>query len=622
MEKIKFQTYAWSYGTTSFRVSQLKYKIERQLIKLKELRAAYPNKDWKDLQEIYFEMLVEEGLAKKTSKDKSKDARQKTSPLFDLGLIDNERRLTETGEKLYKINYNKAYNFNNLFFLRNDAYLYFKQLLKINFDESKRYYKDFNINPLLSLIYLLLKLNSIPKNVFMYAFSICQNFDDVLKLEKFLKENNSNFNVYEYLKSKIKEKHNYKMALTYFKRNDKNLKTFEIVLIDRKSKRNAEIFLELYNELKTFNNSKNKFEKLKTIINKFGSSKLKTEFRKRLYLNNFNNFKNLKLEKDDKSLFYFFHTSKWKVNLEDYYDLNKRFIELSEVIIFENENIYLDELVKLYFEDLFNDKNDYYKLSLGIEFNENYLSNKIKNKYNLGKNINLRDYIKQLKLEKRKKIFDNLIKNKFSNDKLIELLTKIKKREDKNILSYAEWDADIPTIFEYLIGIIFYKVTKTINLDFLNMNLNASMLPIRFASGNKADIIFKFENIDMIIEVTLTTDENQRRMELEPVIRHIGKYNLQQNKAFGIFIAPYLDPNVLVVFRAYKNLNFYDIKDYQKVIKGLEILPLSIDEIVFILKNNLDFQKFLLLKEQCINDKETDGVQWYSNVIKKAFNEV
>ena len=139
MDKINFQTYTWSYGTTSFRVSKLKYKIERQLIRLKELRDIYPNENWRELQNIYFEILVEENLAKKSSKNKTKDARQKTSPLVDLGLVDNDRRLTDAGKELYEINYNKDYNFNNLFFLRSDAYLYFKQLLKIKFDKNKRY---------------------------------------------------------------------------------------------------------------------------------------------------------------------------------------------------------------------------------------------------------------------------------------------------------------------------------------------------------------------------------------------------------------------------------------------------------------------------------------------------
>jgi len=56
--KIKFQTYSWVVGTTSFRVSELKYKIEKQLILIENLRELYPNNDWKEIQEDYFELLV------------------------------------------------------------------------------------------------------------------------------------------------------------------------------------------------------------------------------------------------------------------------------------------------------------------------------------------------------------------------------------------------------------------------------------------------------------------------------------------------------------------------------------------------------------------------------------
>jgi len=618
LSEIKFKTYAWSYGTTSFRVSELKYKIERQLIRLKELRDIYPGKKWKELQEIYFEMLVEEGLASKSAKNKAKDARQKTSPLVDLGLIDEERNLTEVGKKLYEINYNREYNFNNLFFLRNDAFIYFHQLLKIKFDKNKRYYEDFDINPFLALIYLLLKLNKLSKKTFMYAFSTCKNFDEVIELEQFLKEN-SDVNVYEFIREKIKKEKNYQLALNYFLENEKNIETFEIVLMDRKSKKNASVFFELYWELKNFNHSKDKFEKLKEITKKFGSSKLKSEFRKILNLKNYNEFKKLKLDNSDKNLFFLFHIAKWKVNLEDYYDLNKRFIELSEVIIFESDEILLDELVRLYFEDKLKNKSNYEKLLIEIKFDEKAFFKKIKRKYNI-KSKNLRDYLKKIKNKNKKRVFDKLIKEKFSNENLIILFEKIKKREDRFILSYADWDSDVSTIFEYLVGIVFYKLIGTINLDFLNMNLNASMLPIRFASGNKADIVFSLDEEDMIIEVTLAADENQRRMELEPVIRHLGKYNLKK-RVFGVFIAPYLDPNVLVVFRAYKDLNFYDIKNYENFVSGLNILPLSVDEVINILKKNLDFKRFIDKKDLCIKSEINDGLKWYKNEVKKVFNE-
>ena len=109
MNNIKFKTYSWGYGTTSFRVSELKYKIEKQLILLKELKDKYPKKSWQELQLLYFEILVENGLAKPTSNNKEKDARQKTSSLKDLGLINENRDLTNIGLKLYKLNKRKKY---------------------------------------------------------------------------------------------------------------------------------------------------------------------------------------------------------------------------------------------------------------------------------------------------------------------------------------------------------------------------------------------------------------------------------------------------------------------------------------------------------------------------------
>jgi len=608
--KIKFQTYSFSYGTTSFRVSELKYKIEIQLIRLKELRDIFPQKKWKDLQEIYFEILVEENLAKATSNNKAKDARQKTSSLVDLGLVDEERNLTEIGEKLYSINRDKKFKFDNIFFLRDDAYIYFEQLLKVKFDKKKRYYNEFDITPFLALIYLILELGTISIKSFKYAFPLCQNFNDVEELKEFLKQN-SNFDIYLYLQNKISSKSNYQDALKYFLENEKNLDTFQTILMDRKSKKSTNIYLALYQELRYFKPTREKFNKLKEIVNEFGSSKLKPEFRKRLELNNFDKFKELDFNYKDEDIFYFIHTSKWKVNLEDYYDLNRRFLELSEIIIFDND-IYLDELTKLYFEDRFDYRN------FDFVFDKKILFEKVKKRYKI-KDKDLRKEIIKIKRNQKISHFNSLIDKYFTNEQLKILFENIKNRKDKTVISYTNWDCDIPTIFEYLVGIVFYKLIGSINLDFLNLSLNANLLPIRFASGNQADIIYELTDEDIIIEVTLTTNENQRRMELEPVIRHLGKYKLNKKNAFAIFIAPYLDPNVLVAFRAYKDLNFYDVKDSSIYVKGLDILTLSIDDLICLIDKNLDFNEFIKIKDSLLNEKEIDGVKWYKNSVEKVF---
>ncbi len=51
--------------------------------------------------------------------------------------------------------------------------------------------------------------------------------------------------------------------------------------MDRKSKKNTKIYMDLYFELKTFNNSENKFKSLRKIVTRFGSSKLKSELNRR-----------------------------------------------------------------------------------------------------------------------------------------------------------------------------------------------------------------------------------------------------------------------------------------------------------------------------------------------------
>ena len=57
LEDIKFQSYCWSLGTTSFRVKDLNFKIERQLQILKELWNENPeiNSNGNDsIQEEYY----------------------------------------------------------------------------------------------------------------------------------------------------------------------------------------------------------------------------------------------------------------------------------------------------------------------------------------------------------------------------------------------------------------------------------------------------------------------------------------------------------------------------------------------------------------------------------------
>ena len=83
-------------------------KIERQLELLRDFWAkpAFFNQQWSEnesLQQQYYDYLKEVGFIEGDGQRNEKDAREKTSGLVDLGLIDDERRLTEAGNTLLQI---------------------------------------------------------------------------------------------------------------------------------------------------------------------------------------------------------------------------------------------------------------------------------------------------------------------------------------------------------------------------------------------------------------------------------------------------------------------------------------------------------------------------------------
>lgn len=669
INKINFQTYSWVYGTTSFRVSELKYKIEKQLFLIEDLRSMYPKTNWKDIQEDYFDLLEEAELSKNTAKDMKKDARQKTSSLKDLGLITSDRKITPIG-KVIQLSTIERDNikFDNIFSLRDDSYLYFKQFLKIEFSKnSDSSYNSFAINPFLALIYSIVKLGSISNDFFNILLPIQKNFEEVKNL---VDTHSKNIDINQVLLNKINSMENYQNALSYFIENPKNETTFKTVFLNMKGGKFDLPYKGLYDILNSYSaNEENeiKLTKLKKCVNyisqKLPNSLLKNPYYKILFdiekkpinsnynedmINQFeNSFLYTYTDIFDKNFFYLVHLVKWLTNLEkEYADNNKRFLSLTDVIIFDENNITLNPIIKVYFEDIIDDliadysvieKNDYTdKLHNNLNLNEinpildkdlKVYAEQLQNIFpNLNLDLNIQEQIFKFSKDDKTNRFNSLINKYFDNESLIELLEHITVRDDKKILDYKniDWDTNIPTIFEYLIGIAWYSITnrQADITDFLNMSLDSNLLPLRFAGGGQSDIVCKYPSQDILIEVTLSNDENQRRMELEPVSRHLGRYLLKGNNAYAIFIAPYLDPNVLVGFRSYKNLNYYNKSDTSKFVNDLKIIPLSIQDIIYILKSNLGYEYLETFFNTIYQDEENDGYKWYTNKLSPKLREI
>ena len=159
-----------------------------------------------------------------------------------------------------------------------------------------------------------------------------------------------------------------------------------------------------------------------------------------------------------------------------------------------------------------------------------------------------------------------------------------------------------------------------------NLSLDASLLPKSHAVGGNADFCYSYDDHELMIEVTLTEASNQRRAEMESVSRHLGSLllninnNKRASKTFAIFIAPYLDKNVLNDFRS-RIYCYYENKE--KFVKGMNILPLNCNDLIEILKSNKNYTSFCEKLRSVFDKNLSDfGSQWYSSEVQKFIKEL
>lgn len=177
-----YKSYCWSLGTTSFRMVEFNRKIEKQLELLQDFwgNPDFANQQWSEnepLQEQYYNHLKENDFIEGDAPRKAKDAREKTSGLVDLGLIDNERRLTEAGSSLLQVALTADFNTNNLLQIPADSFLYLKQLLKVYSPIDNGY-----VRPYIVLTMALNRLGELSFDEFTYLVPLAINESKTLEI--------------------------------------------------------------------------------------------------------------------------------------------------------------------------------------------------------------------------------------------------------------------------------------------------------------------------------------------------------------------------------------------------------------------------------------------------------
>ncbi len=658
-----FQSYCWNLGTTSFRVQNLNYKIERQLQMLNELWSDRINITWDGItQEKYYNIMHKEGFVTGDAQRKDKDARQKTSGLVEIGVIDKERKITEIGYKIIEIIKNNDFESDNIFNIHKDSYIYLKQFLKMQKTGT-----DMEVKPFIVLIYLLSNLEYLNRDEFTYLLPLClKNCEakDMLITIKMLRENEITI---EYIiKNRMNSMKNYQEALEFMNNNDiDTLEKFAKVDMNRKSKEYSKDLFKFYKDLLEISQkevNENDLNKILEFIKMQSNKNSKVakywkdyfgydtkviftdEWKEYIKTTKIFNVKD-KIEFNTE-FFRIMHTAKWKATLEDYADLNRRYFSLTDIILFKDNRVELDILPRYYFlniaEKLLNTRflntkeyKEYIEKDIKFEdiydclnININDIINQIRVDYPESK-ISL-DNVKEFIQDERKKRFEELIEKRFKQENLIELFRNIENDNRKEVEEYLDCEATIPTILEYVLAIAWYRISdKQGNiLDFMKLSLDANLLPKNHAGGGTADIIYHYyrneiyDEHDLLLEATLTDSTSQRKAEMEPVSRHLirNKQEYDNETSYAVFVANILNEEVLSDFRGRRTHWYKGKNDEAK--QGLKIIPLSINDIIKILEKNLNYKQLYELFENAYNDTKTNDLEWYDILIKEPIKNI
>lgn len=664
-ERIPYASFMWKFGTTSFRTKEFNYKTEKQLDLLNEFwkipehsnqgwEKKYMAKGQKDIYDIkvkYYDYLVANRFMEggETYHHKYKTAREKTSGLYDMGLINENHRLTEAGKYLLELTGSQQYDEKTPLGISQDSQLYLGQLLKLSLRISGNI-----VRPLIVVLRMLSELDYLTYDEFRYLVPLCideETTANILENIRALRAKNGSID--RIIIDTLLSKTNYSNGLARFIGNDFSEELLLSVSMNRKSADYDKPYAKLYEELHAvyMENDVSRIVPLFDSLKKFqgsiaikwkqmlfdtpSSAKVKQEPEEHL----------LPLQEDivdsedsfKKFFFLTMHLFKAKATLEDYLDLNRRYLGLTNCFIFDDEQVKLDIVPKQFFksaiDDLYNQA--YEKSELlekhvtlneicpSLQFDEKEIIEGINNE--LGTQVSSMEEAYSEVDRLRYDRFNKLVEQKFSDSTLLKLLEDFNQRNDDEITSLVTDNADVPTIFEYILGIIWYKVSGRRGrvLDYLKLSLDVNLLPITHAAGGEADIVWEYEKTKdypqhcLLLEATLADSTNQRRMEMEPVSRHLGNHLLRTGNmnSYCVFATSFLHINVIGDFMNRKYDIYCDPADNDKYIDGMKIIPLDTNDLAEMLHKSITYSTLYNHFQKAYEAEERHPKKWYDNYV-------
>lgn len=636
--EIPFKSYCWSFGTTSFRTKDFNRTIEVQLSLLDEFWSLCENnsEDWRSnnaLQARYYDFMKGKGFVAGSAGNKPKDAREKTSGLVNIGLIRDDRRLTPAGYALLDISRTGDFEKDDFFQIPKDSYVYLKQLLKTFCSLDGE-----SVRPFLVFVYVLSKVGSLSSDEFTYLLPLCTTRShtmEILRGIELLRAGRTS--VDEIILKRLLAMDNYKQALELFINGETGEELLCEIGLNRKSRNYDSAYYPLYKQLFSVYIERD-MSALSRVYEATGAISIGAWWRKYLFNTtsiraiertpqkcvNTTAFDGVADEAEFKTAFFrLMHLFKAKATLCDYRDLNTRYIKTSDIVLFSDSTVKLDVVPKHFFAsiadelflqaftpcELIYEDCPLESISHALVTNESAIVKSVKEE--LGINVVSLEQARTALEDERYSRFKRLIDTKFTDEKLLALLDMFERRNDKEIRTSVTDNADVPTIFEYILGIVWYKTSERQGriLDYMKLSLDADLLPVTHAAGGEADIVYEYNETEyypkhsLLLEATLAESTNQRRMEMEPVSRHLGQHLIKHGnmKSYCVFATNHLDINVIADFRGRKNTPFYDTQDHSKSISGMKIIPLETGQLKSILSSGIKYKALYEAFEKAFN---------------------
>lgn len=632
--------YQWTIGTTTVRNPD---RLRDGLMILKE---NFEGKEWNlNQQERFFDLLKsrkvyevgEENYERMTKARKQEHARKWVSVLNQLGFSfayeSSEKPviITKAGNALLKHHE-----------LEEEVFL--RQLLKYQKPsplpkQSGDIFSHVDILPFVASLKIAYEAGGLSKEEISIFLNTTIRMKDINSAIAQIKE-------YRVRRSKIEGKVKKKEFYFYTQLN-----RLEIVFAEEISERFA-LIKKLVSANKKNGNfiASNDGRKLLAVITKGGKGS-KTAKAKRTQLQIINALKKSQSTTTIKRIFLGYYLPLKASTLKDYADLTARYLRKSGlfsisrdrlVVMSEKEDLIRDLLSRKWplvnnknylgylWDDtqpvLPSDKEDYLKKHLvTLSKKEKGLFEKVGAREALGlvsEKISAGKSILELK-QQTKAIESNLLHLKeiefyysqSKEDQINDILGFYNLILEKEILG---GEAYYPAYLEWNTWRVFLAIDTLTNKPYeaRGFRLDDELQPIHNAPGNRADMVFDYEDYMIVAEVTLSTKANQWSSEIEPVPRHIAKIQAsnKNKEVFGIFIAPEIDTNTI--------LNFFNSRKYsiENSFIELTIIPLTIDQIKLLLSifrdkrfTVKDMNRLLKMmqKEMIITP---DALQWHKKL--------